>query len=278
MRESLPAGNEGADAALSAGWAAESVQETLPIPGHSAATLQGTLSPEFTHAGERGPAVSSAIRQKIFEHKYVDLNTLIDSQEKASDEPETAFQLVNGVLRAAPRASRPIGSFGLWCAAFIRFSAVYVEAYPEDALGLMQHMYQVSQLNSPGLCYAWRVFDQNFRKGREIDPVRHRWGETANTSQMWLQAIAQGVGGATRSQPPPTYAPKRVGFRRPATTGYCYKFNQPAGCSLSPCIYPHNCRLCRGPHSAMRCTKRQQDKQRARPQHNSATRASGFQK
>ena len=245
----------------------EAVQEMLPgthaemdtrpdtrIPaGFSAATDPGPALEPGTGT-PRGPhtlasSISASTRQKIIEHKYVDLGGLLDLQEHALDQSGTSLQLVNGVLSVTPRAPRTINSFGVWCAAFIRYASVYLGADPANALGLMTHMQQVSQLAAPGLGFAWREFDRLFRQAREVDPVGQRWGETAATSQMWLQAIAAGIGGTARGQQSGRVA--EVGSFR-----ICYAFNSQRGCRLRECRYRHACRACRGPHPVQRCPNR----------------------
>ena len=69
---------------------------------------------------------------------------------------------------------------------------VYLQAHPADALGL-NYMRQVSALTVPGLGLAWKEFDQQYRRAREILPDMYRWGEEEANSPIWLNAIARGI-------------------------------------------------------------------------------------
>lgn len=199
-----------------------------------------------------GPVpVSASLRVRICEHRYVDLSMLLDTPHSPPDDMGPTFQLVQGSLRQVARAPRTIQSFGTWCVAFVRFAQVYLEAHPEDALGIMTHMGQVSQLTAPGLGLAWRQFDEGFRKARETAPGLHKWGQTLTSSHLWLQAVAAGIGGASKGQTGSARQPGTDFFR------VCFGFNSLRGCThRQPCKYAHVCKLCKGRHSATQCAIR----------------------
>ena len=230
-------------------FAAAVPMDAIVLPSADDTPGSGTVGRGIAYTGDRGPAVSSTLRQKIIDHKFVDLGALLDSPDQFHDIPSPAFQLVDGVLRAAPRSARPISSFGKWSVAFLRFAAIYLEAHPSHAIGLMRHMHQVSQLTAPGLGFAWREFDLYFRRARELDPAHHLWGQTASTSQMWLQAVAFGIGGAAKNPSAPAPAKARA-FQ------VCRNFNSARGCRFQHCRFRHTCHFCRGSHPAARCPRR----------------------
>ena len=134
-------------------------------------------------------------------HKYVELGTLLDTADPAPPESDRVFHLVDGRLRQA-RATRSVTSFSAWATAFLRFAGVYLSAHPSDALGLLAHMQQVSSLHAPGLGFAWREFDEQFRRAREMQPELHHWGATAASSPLWLNAIARGIAGQRAGSSP----------------------------------------------------------------------------
>ena len=197
-------------------------------------------------------AISSNVRQNIVSHKYVDLGSLLDTADPAQTESDRVFHLVDGRLHQA-RASRSINSFAAWTTAFLRFAGVYLGTHPSGALGLLTHMQQVSSLNAPGLGFAWREFDEQFRRARELQPELHHWGTTAASSPLWLNAVARGIAGqragpsaAKSSAPPNSFRP------------VCFAFNRAAGCSRPQCRFVHACRGCRGNHSQSHCHRRSQ--------------------
>ena len=202
--------------------------------------------------------VSATIRQRIIEDKYVDLGTLLETSDQPEDKSAT-FQLVNGTLRAAPRAPRTIHTFGGWSLAFLKFTGIYLEAHPDAAAGLLAHMRQVGQLTAPGLGLAWREFDEKFRRAREIAPDQYEWGSAQTSSALWLQSVARGVGGAAKNRSAGSLPPTNRRFRT------CFSFNRPGGCTSRPCRFQHSCLTCNGPHPATRCPRRQSGAQSYAP-------------
>lgn len=195
-------------------------------------------------------SVTSSVRQRIITDRYLAMGLLLDSADRAQDDGAPSFQVIDGLLRPAARAPRPVNSFGAWCLAFLRFAGIYLEAHPDAAAGLMAHMRQVGSLTSPGLGFAWRDFDEAFRKARETAPGLHPWGQTASASPLWLQSVATGIGGAARPQSGASRPGAQDRFRP------CFAFNMQRGCSAQSCRYTHACRACRGSHPAFRCTAR----------------------
>ena len=230
--------------------------EVSPLaPATPYSERNGGMGAQSGHSmGEASSTVGATIRQRIIEDRYVDLGMLLDSADRGGaveDERTPTFQLIDGLLRPAARTPRSIHTFAGWCMAFLKYTGIYLEAHPHAAAGLLAHMRQVSQLTARGLGTAWREFDQSFRKCRETAPELHQWGETAASSTLWLQAIAKGIGGATRMQLMATRPSPTNRFR------FCQWYNLPRGCTMRQCRFPHICRSCRGPHPATRCPRRQ---------------------
>ncbi|XP_043207961.1 uncharacterized protein LOC122380865 isoform X3 [Amphibalanus amphitrite] len=237
----------------------------LPPPSATPPTgspphLPGTSAGLGLELCEDTSAVAPALRSRIQADKFVDLALLLDSYDRSATERPPSFQLVDGTLRAAPRVTRPITSFGAWSIAFTRFAGIYAEAHPDAAVGLLAYMRQVGSLSVSGLGVAWRDFDETFRRARESDPARHPWGATAATSPLWLMAIARGVGGVARAAPVPQRQAAAGSRFRP-----CFAYNGQQGCSARVCRFTHACRTCRGSHPAHQCATRP-----ARPVHRRA--------
>ena len=250
VREALQAAAVPAPAAAVQATASEDDDMELPqlLPVQSPGT---SVSPGGLGSSEHlGDSVASHLRLRIVENRYVALGALLDTTERPPKGEGQSFQIIDGLLRPASRAPRTISSFGTWCLAFLRFAGVYLEAHPDAAAGLMTHMRQVGQLTAPGLGFAWREFDEAFRRAREAAPVRHPWGETASSSPMWLQAVARGIGGAARQYPSHAHQSTTTPFR------VCFAYNLPRGCTTRPCRFTHACRRCRGPHPLLRCPAR----------------------
>ena len=205
----------------------------------SSMTAPATLNPDL-HIN-----VAASLRQNIISHRFVNLGVLLDGTDRDNTQPEGSFMLVDGRLRPA-RPPRTIGTFAAWSTAFLRYAGIYLQAHPTDALGLINHMRQVSALTAPGLGLAWKEFDEQYRRAREISPDMHRWGEAEANSPMWLNSIARGIAGASAGQARGT--PGATRFRP-----ICLSFNRIGGCTRGRCNYLHVCRVCRQAHSALRC-------------------------
>ena len=198
-------------------------------------------------------AVSPTVTAQIVTHQYVDLAMLLDESllpPSRSADPGL-FSLVDGRLRpAAPRRSIP--HFGAWATAFLRYAAVYLAAHPADAGGLLSHVQQVASLQAPGLGFAWRDFDEAFRRARGLRPQSHPWGSTltAANSPLRLHAVARGIAGS-RAGPiggSGGSGPDGSGWPAAASRSFgavCLS-NRAKGCRRSPCMFRHECRLCHG--------------------------------
>ena len=117
VHEALPASTSAVEPGDA--FAAAVPMDAIALPSADDTPGSGTVGRGIAYTGDRGPAVSSTLRQKIIDHKFVDLGALLDSPDQFHDIPSPAFQLVDGVLRAAPCSARPISSFGTWSSFFV---------------------------------------------------------------------------------------------------------------------------------------------------------------
>ena len=199
-------------------------------------------------AGDLSLNIADHVKQKIMEHKFIEMGLMLSS---ARDPPanSSTFQVVAGRIQT-PSAPRQITSFGVWCTAFLRFAGIYLTAHAHDAAGLLTHMRQVGYLHSRGLGFAWREFDTQFRRARELAPAQYPWGAVTASSSIWLSAIAGGAsfraGAVPGGSPAATAGPR----------GICFQFNAGACRRRDRCIFRHACRLCHGPHSFVQCPRR----------------------
>ena len=187
-------------------------------PGSTSHLPQGGIPPGVSaEAGDLSLAISPSVRQKVIEHKFIELSLMLSS---VSDPPPSSstFQVIGGRIQAPP-APKQIATFASWCTAFLRYSGLYLSAHPQDAAGLLMHMRQVSYLHSQGLGYAWREFDTRFRRARELSPAHHQWGAMTASSSIWLSAVATGTG-SMASMSAGLNMTDRAGFRQ-----VCFQFN-----------------------------------------------------
>ena len=218
--------------------------------------LAAVFTPE---AGDFSVSVSASLRQKIIEHKFVNLSQLLSDSDSPPPTNDT-FHVVDGRIQM-PVASKQIFTFSEWCTAFLRYAGIYLSAHPGDAHGILLHMRQVSYLHGKGLGYAWREFDLQFRRARELNTDHHKWGVMQSSSSMWLNAIASGAGSRGGSVVPSAATRSRPGGPRAVFRRVCFAFNE-GSCRRTACLFRHVCRSCGGVHSWHHCFRRRL----ARPQ------------
>ena len=132
--------------------------------------------------------ISATNRHNIVSHRFVDLGSLINTSDPRSQASVNTFNLVDGRLQPA-RSARVIQTFSTWSVAFLRYAGVYLQAHPEDALGLITHMRQVSSLSAPGMGLVWREYDEQFHRAHELFPNVYKWGESDANSPIWLNSL-----------------------------------------------------------------------------------------
>ena len=237
---------------------------TMPAVHDFPAAPLPLVSPSVPGSLETDPAlalraaVPSAIAALIVGHGYVDLSLLDESS--AGEGAGHTFSLVDGQLKPTAVPRRRLQHVGAWCTAFLRYAAVYLAAHPADAAGLIGHMQQVASLQSPGMGFAWRDFDEAFRRARALQPAAHHWGATAASSPLWLNAVARGMSGARAGPSGPSRGAGSAMAGRSGNAAppfhVCLAYNSAGGCSRVPCRYNHTCRACRGSHALPACPRR----------------------
>ena len=69
------------------------------------------------------------------------------------------------------------------------------------------YLQQEASLHSPGMGFAWRDFDEAFRRARALQPEAYHWGATAASSPLWLNAVARGMSDARDRPEAPASSP-----------------------------------------------------------------------
>ena len=229
--------------------------------------LAAVLTPE---AGDFSVSVSASLRLKIIEHKFVNLSQLLSDSDSPPPTNDT-FSVVEGRIQV-PVVPKKIFTFSAWCTAFLRYAGIYLSAHPGDAYGMLNHMRHVSYLHGKGLGYAWREFDRQFRRARELDTAHHKWGVMQSSSSMWLNAIASGAGLRGGSAAVPNAATgSRPGGPRAAFRNVCFAFNE-GSCRRTACPFRHVCRSCGGIHSWHQCFQRRPARPQSVPKKSAAKR------
>ena len=228
----------------------------VPVAVASLPSTSDVLPSSIGSAGELSdPFVSSSlaidsrvtdkIKQKIWNHEYVDfgallVNPTIPPRYKVSlDSSESQL-----TLEPADKV-RKITTIESWLTAFHVFVGVYTSKYSSEAPALMKYGSLIRDLAARG--QNWSFYDENFRFMRQTHVHSLPWGSIH--SELWLRAhytSAKPQKSVSQSQP------RRNSFYVPP--GFCVKYHNGNFCP--GCRYKHSCPKCNGNHVVSNCTFR----------------------
>ena len=199
------------------------------------------------------------IKQKIWEHKYVDLAELLNP----NDAPTYALSIMdantqNPQLSLAPKKKQQLTQTE-WGAAMDIFIAVYLQRYPTEAGEILTYVKSVKDLMQEEA--DWAYFDYHYRTEREW--TKQPW----TTCDPNLEAKARYRAQKALLSAPPTRHTQSFRTSQPRqkgaiTTpyGYCFDFHDKSStCRRKPCSYKHQCFICNKPHPSFRCSNTKRD-------------------
>ena len=192
--------------------------------------------------------IPDQIRQKIWQHKYINLACLLKgSVELASMYEQGGLVRVNdqGVLETkSKQVNDRIHSIEKWTDAFIIFSHIYLQKYPSKAPELLQYMSVIREAAIGQAGLAWCSYDEQFRLRQAIEP---RPWDVIN-ADLWLRIMTLG------NRPG---MPGRAvsATQSSASQLHCLDFNNNQ-CLRSFCKYAHVCANCSSPlHNRLNCPR-----------------------
>lgn len=220
-----------------------------------------SFSPNTTMYGSDeclGANVPERVRTNIKSNKFVEFDTLIDP--KFNDQYTLAFAPSGqgSQVNLVPTSrSEPIYDIEKWTLAFHIYVAIYVEAYPHEAVNLMKYAEFVRDLARLHSGLAWRYYDRNFRNTRERRPYLS-WGHVCN--DIWNRALLepQANGYTTGSTSKDSSGQAFHGQKPYASSanpdsGTCNNYNRRGFCTFQSCQFRHACQHCGGSHSRASC-------------------------
>ena len=204
--------------------------------------------------------ISSKLRRKIVNHKYVDFSKLLPVTFEQNNPDDFDINVNRGkggssinILPA--KKQKKVTNIHSWTTAFMRYAAIYCQHHPMEAPAILKYGEVVRELADEYAYNAWQAYDFNFRTLRE--QIRIPWDQIHN--EFWVRATTK----RAQSQQPfrqnrrAGYA-SRQGGRKPRSREFlpntCYAYNRRGFCSQVRC-YPHVCGYCLGQHSAKSCSK-----------------------
>lgn len=188
-----------------------------------------------------GAMLSHKVRNRIIQREYVELHILLDPA--AEDEAE---QLRRDGRKDVPRKVRDITQ---WVSAMHIYGAIYLQYHPTEVAAFFKYMELVRSMAKQTANYAWRIYDETFRRARQCSPI------------PWNRPLVHQYVGAMLS--PAQNQPFRAQISKPrgfTTAGgytvpksFCFAHNT-TGCTRPGCAYQHKCPKCLSEnHTADRC-------------------------
>ena len=192
-------------------------------------------NPELLDEGiPLGASVSQKIKTKIWTNEFIDLRAVLNFKEDP-----LSVTISSGVINLNHDAKfkNPI-SIDLWTDAFLVFTAIYLEKYPNDAPHLLKYCHTVRELQRLHGDVAFRSYDERFRKLRETRNV------------PWQKPIAELLLKAATTPKYLSSKPQNQPFR---ANKFCFQYNKGERCQRNPCRYKHICAQCGANHPKSKC-------------------------
>ena len=183
--------------------------------------------------------VPSQLKQKIWEHKYINIALLLKGNaELAEIFSGGVLHVSDGKVEARPKQTKEkVNSIEQWTEAFLIFMSIYLSRYPGKTQELLKYISVIRDAAVKFPNYAWRHYDEQFRV-RQAEKVAN-WGKI--NSDLWLRTMP--VSSTTFS-----FQPNVSQF------GSCRDFNNKGFCNFHRCRYQHSCDLCGSSfHGMIRC-------------------------
>ena len=191
-------------------------------------------SPEMVRCGgdEIALHVPDQIKQKIIQHKYINLSVLLKGAVELSEMYNGGVLQLNntGQLESRPRSvSDKIGNIEKWTDAFLVYCSVYLKQYPERTLEILHYMSIIREAAYKHGGFSWRLYDEQFRlrQALSVSP----WNKL--NPDLWLRCFAGTSNALNQSN-------QKVQIGNPPK---CIDFNK-GNCKWSNCRYSHLCSEC----------------------------------
>ena len=188
---------------------------------------------DFSSGLKAGDNLPEKIKQKIWDHKFIDFYFLIYPESDQSYNFSLNSNSDNPSLDLVPKKKRNL-SEREWNSAFNDFLAVYCYRYPHELTELLTYSKFINGLMNSNS--NWIFYDLRFRKDREFSLCK--W----TTIRLDLQLEANRISGQQKSQP-------QQQLNNKIPLGYCYAYHcSHLKCYKDKCTYKHTCHRCSTNH------------------------------
>ena len=197
-----------------------------------------------------GTTVLTKIQIKIMEDRYVDLKTLLPSNNKAKTnkiiniaEEDTNYQVNINDQGGETHDDKKELTQHQWITCFHDYMGIYLKAFPSAVDDLLAYSKHIIKMQENG--QDWRNYDLIFRKSRDTTP--YLWTDIMMDSRIEAttshsKTYSQGQSSSNASQ-----------FFRNIRIGFCRAYHDPLrSCHLRDCQYKHSCQICGRDHPLFR--------------------------
>ncbi|XP_062576334.1 uncharacterized protein LOC134238229 [Saccostrea cucullata] len=199
-----------------------------------------------------GATIPLRVKQKIWANQYIDLRVLLPEHKQET----VSVQIEEGSIKLnAKQSEKTPLSIYQWTNAFITFMSIYIESNSQSASNLLKYMSTVRHLHASNGESAWRLYDEQFRKLREVSDLP--WQQPLNELIIRVTTMSK----SHNQTFPRNISSNNRSFRGPIR--FCYTYNNRQQCTSTNCPYRHICSVCKETHPRIRCTKQKSDTQNA---------------
>ena len=237
-------------------WAAVSA-DTKATPLSPPITVQ--IAPDNINAPEKlskecmpcllsplGFHVTNTLKEKIWRGEFMDLNLILPPSRDF-------YKYEKKEERAEEERRKPIiKSFYSWLQAFMIYSSILCEKFPEKSCLLFQHVDIILEAYRSFSGFAWLTYDEAFRQKLAVQPSLS-WG--AKDVGLWLNLFLpqrQPISRTTNTVSSAVATPS--GYKK----GLCFAFNDSQCKWLNSCKFKHECAFCAGAHPVAKCFRKLQ--------------------
>ncbi len=112
-----------------------------------------------------GLLIPQITRDRIHNSEYIDLGLLLKGVNGEPDNQAVGLMGVNsqGQLEMFRKKTQSIQNIDNWTTAFITFTSIYLERYPEKAQQMLKYMSNIRLAAKRASGFGWRFYDEQFR-------------------------------------------------------------------------------------------------------------------
>ena len=223
----------------------------------------GTLTSTPSYASEFIPmgfskldsSVSSELRAIIHSKKFINLEVLLPGRVGAVD--FLFNQSMPHKVSVHSSKLKKFTSFDDWFDAYLIFSSVYVQQFPQEAQAILKHLSTVKRLHRQN--FKWYDYDFEFR---------HFVASSSFSFDIYLPDLLERAKERPLLPQPPTFSSRKFQAGHQGAhksfhvhSGFCFSFARGSKCRASPCKYKHECQFCGRSHPSSVCPERKQQQQ-----------------